>query len=167
MYNWYKSAQEAGTPGAPGADVNTGSDPAVEPNPQIRGQEAVDADPSMTGQIDYAALDRQIKNNILKPLYEFYNIFTSKPYPDYEGDENPFMVALIQMYERGTVIGFKRHLDSYKNVSRLVISGNPNPSLSAWVTQLLYLFPEGDAKIQLQQELAKLNSQAVMQEQTV
>ena len=145
MYNWYKSAQEAGTPGAPGADVNTGSDPAVEPNPQIRGQEAVDADPSMTGQIDYAALDRQIKNNILKPLYEFYNI----------------------MYERGTVIGFKRHLDSYKNVSRLVISGNPNPSLSAWVTQLLYLFPEGDAKIQLQQELAKLNSQAVMQEQTV
>jgi len=166
MSNWYRQVQEAGTPGAEGAPVNTGSDASMGANPQI-GVENESADPAMMGEVDYEGLDRDIKNNILKPLYDFYATFVGKPYPDYEGDENPFMVAMIQMYESGTVIGFKRHLDAYANVSRMVASGNPNPALAQWVNMLLNMFPEGDAKIQLQQELQKLNTQTVMQGQAV
>jgi len=167
MSNWYRRAQETGSPGAGGAGVNTGADPAVGPDPRVGMEEGAKDDAATTGDVDYVALDRQIKNRILKPLYEFYNTFVNKSYPDYEGDKNPFMVAMIQMYEGGTVIGFKRHLDAYVNVSRLVVSGSPDPALSSWVSQLLYLFPEGDAKIQLRQQFGELNTQAVMQEQTV
>ena len=164
MSNWYKRAQETGTPGTGGADPTIG-DGAMVPNPQTMVEDATEE--TAWQEIDYEGLDQRIKNDILKPLYEFYNTFVNQPYPDYEGDENPFMVAMIQMYEAGTVIGFKRHLDAYANVSRLVRAGEPNPALSGWISQLLTMFPEGDAKIQLQQELQKLNEATVMQGQTV
>lgn len=163
MLNWYRRAQETGTPGADAADPTIGEG-VMAPNTQPMED---DADYAEWQEIDYEGLDQKVKNDILKPLYDFYSTFVNQPYPEYEGDENPFMVAMIQMYEAGTVIGFKRHLDAYSNVSRLVRAGEPNPALSNWISNLLTMFPEGDAKIQLRDELQKLNEVTVMQEQSV
>jgi len=163
MQNWYRQAQDAGTPGTIGANPSGGALPAVNPN-SVRDTDKPGEDAAAPEtNVNYVELDRMIKNNILKPLYNYLNTFMNSPYPDYKGENNPFMEAMIQLYKSDTIIGFKRQLDAYLNVSRLVVSGNPNPALQRWVATILTMFPEGEAKNQIRIELDKVGAAAGMQ----
>jgi len=163
MQNWYRQAQDAGTPGSIGANPSGGALPAVNPNSAINPDKPGKGEASPAPNVNYAEIDRLIKNNILKPLYNYLNTFMNSPYPNYNGENNPFMEAMIQLYDTKTIIGFKRQLDSYLNVSRLVVSGTPNPALQKWIATVLTMFPEGEAKTQLRVELNKISAATGMQ----
>jgi len=158
MPNWYRQSQATeGTPGTEGAPVVPG---APQPNPVM---DQPDAMSQPEGAVDYTILDKRIKDDVIAPLFGYYQTFISEAYPQYEGENNAFMSAMISLYERGIIIGFRRHLESYNNISQIVADGDAGSALDQWIDILLEMFPEGEAKIMLQNELSKIEMELGMQ----